>query len=164
MIHVGFTGTRFGMTFAQRRAVDEIVRLLATSAIGGRRAWTAHHGDCVGADSEFHDIAFAHGGRIIIHPGPTIDNSAGRDGDERLPALTHFARNRDIVAAADVMIATPKEQERQLRGGTWYTVDQSRKRDRALALVLPTQFDGVAILYSGAPWPTLMIGGEVAFT
>jgi hypothetical protein len=49
--HIGFTGTRHGMTPAQRHAVSQLIAELAAGA-----AFTAHHGDCVGADAEFHDL------------------------------------------------------------------------------------------------------------
>ena len=61
---IGFTGTRYGMTVAQRRTLRS---LLANGA--GREF---HHGDCVGADAEAHDIAVALGIEPVIHP-PVID-------------------------------------------------------------------------------------------
>lgn len=157
MIHVGFTGTRNGMSPAQLDCVVQIVtdlRLLDQL--------TAHHGDCVGADNEFHDIMTRFASAIVIHT--PVDNAnrafCERDsprGDNRysligLPAKTHLARNRDIVTESGVMIATPYESIHQTRGGTWYTVDYTRKMKKPLALVLRNQ--RVAhVEFSGASWP-----------
>jgi hypothetical protein len=52
---VGFTGTRKGMTPQQRVAFAELVITL--------RPTQAHHGDCVGADAEFH-----HGCKALVNP------------------------------------------------------------------------------------------------
>ena len=48
IIHIGFTGTRYGATDAQRRRVD----MLVAEIIGGdlELRVCAHHGDCIEAD------------------------------------------------------------------------------------------------------------------
>ncbi len=48
---VGFTGTRKGMTEFQK---TEVRRLLTEYMHG--RDMEAHHGDCIGADTDFHNI------------------------------------------------------------------------------------------------------------
>lgn len=120
---IGFTGTRFGMTAAQLATVRA---LLAEHAPNGG---TAHHGDCVGADAELHELARAAGLRVVIHPGPPDDlaHQAGCAGDERREPMTHMRRNRAIVDAADLVIAAPFEDEPQERGGTWKTIEMARK-------------------------------------
>ena len=151
-IHVGFTGTRHGMTPPQQRAVRIVLGLLRQCD-----ELTAHHGDCVGADAEFDAVARDIGARIIVHPGRSVRGGeesyrAFCRGDEILTPLGHFARNREIVAESDVMIATPYEATRQERGGTWYTIDRAERSGKPLAIVLPTR-DGVRVAYSGARWP-----------
>jgi hypothetical protein len=61
MIAIGFTGTRYGMTPDQRSA---IARLIAETA--GPEPFFAHHGDCIGADAEFHELCLAHPGAKIM--------------------------------------------------------------------------------------------------
>ncbi len=55
-----------------------------------------------------------------------------------LPPKTYFARNRDIVDAADLLIATPFNNFEEDRGGTWYTVNYARKRKKPIVIVWPT--------------------------
>jgi hypothetical protein len=134
-IHIGFTGTRFGMTEAQREAVHFLLCAL-------RPVEAAHHGDCVGADADFHDLVrgwLGPGVRIVTHPGPLTDvaHQAGCVGDERREPKPHMRRNADIVAESTVMIATPYEMTWQELGGTWRTLDMARKKKRPLAIVLP---------------------------
>lgn len=120
-LHVGFTGTRFGMTTEQFRAVR---RLIPTGP------FTAHHGDCVGADAEFHEICTGLA-TIEVHPGPISDLSAGCPGHVRHDPRSHMVRNAAIVAASQVMIAAPPQDDPQSRGGTWATIGMARRALRA---------------------------------
>jgi hypothetical protein len=130
---LGFTGTRHGMTAAQRAAVVELLDELAPAT-----GFVAHHGDCVGADAEFHDLCRERPSSfIVIHPGPITDleHQAHRVGDERREPLPHMRRNKNIVLASDVIIATPFEDLEQEYGGTWRTIGMARKAKRQLAIV-----------------------------
>lgn len=59
---VGFTGTREGMTAAQRLAFSKLIAELFVDEF--------HHGDCVGSDAEAHDaVVDLYGSdKITIHP------------------------------------------------------------------------------------------------
>lgn len=132
-LHIGFTGTRHGMTVAQHVAVARLVHRMA-----GGRLLIAHHGDCVGADAQFHSICRQNGARIIVHPGAPGPNQAECEGDERLAGKPNLERNVDIVAASQIMIAAPLQSMQPVRGGgTWYTVRRTRTLEIPLALVLP---------------------------
>lgn len=142
MIKFGYTGTRYGMTPSQKYACTLILKLgLELGPI------EVHHGDCVGGDADIHAIALTlkQAGapvRIVIHPPIDDKHRAWCTGaDEVRDPLTHFARNRAIVDETIALIAGPLEQERQPRGGTWYTYDYAIKRGRTVALVLRNQFD-----------------------
>lgn len=118
---VGFTGTRHGATPAQ---LDMLCRLL--KELG---ATELHHGDCVGADAEAHQIAKTLGLDVIIHPGPE-DNAALRAFCQGA-TLTHepkkhLERNRCIVECTDTLIGCPEEDAEQQYGGTWYTIRYAR--------------------------------------
>ena len=131
---LGFTGTRHGMTAAQKKAVTELVREV--------RPVEAHHGVCVGADADFHWIVRRElpGCRIIGHPGPdeAMQNDVVRDDCNELALpLTNFARNRVIVGAVDYMIGTPYKMIRETRGGTWYTISHAEKTDKPLSIIWP---------------------------
>ena len=153
MIHAGFTGTRHGMTAAQLDAVIDLMReLFKLDHV------TAHHGDCVGADAEFHDVVnrvsfeTSVPSFVVVHPPVDDSLRAFCVASEWRTPKNHFARNRDIVFDSDVMIGTPFEPVHQVRGGTWYTVDFAKKQRRPLALVLPAP-SGALIEFSGKTWP-----------
>lgn len=118
------------MTDAQRVAVAAILDEVGVTV--------AHHGDCIGADAEFHDLARARSGSlIVIHPGPATDaDHAGKTGDERREPMNHMKRNKTIVTESTVVIATPFEDVEQEFGGTWKTIGMARKAKRPLAIVM----------------------------
>lgn len=131
MKHIGFTGTRKGMTADQYCSVVEI--------LGQREpgVWFAHHGDCMGADSDFHRIAASLGAHVVGHI--PIDNAmrAFCQVTEFAHPKPYAARNADIVRESDVMIACPAESTEQQRGGTWMTIRMARKAGKPLAIVWP---------------------------
>lgn len=143
MIRVGYTGTRRGMNGAQIIVVGGLLSGLACGGLEG------HHGDCVGGDEEFHRLARARGARIVVHPPLGELFRAFVVGDENRPAFTHLARNRNIVAAVDVLIAAPYEQMHQPRGGTWYTYDRAMERGIPVALCLPS-----GLIMRSEGWPS----------
>ena len=140
MFTIGFTGTRHGMTETQ----FEVVQCLVQSAhIRHGTYIRGVHGDCLGADIQFHEICAFVGIPIILRPC-IIDKwraFLGTDEAVRLPeefdgrpriSKIHvpddpFCRNRRIVADSHVMIAAPITPSEQPRGGTWQTIRQSRK-------------------------------------
>jgi hypothetical protein len=126
----GFTGTRHGMTETQKRSLRDYI-----SGFKG----IFHHGDCIGSDSEAHDIADESGYGIIIHPPSDPTHRAWREVPRHMmrEEKSHFARNRDIVDDATSLIATPFESTEQPKGGTWYTVRYARKRGKPVVLILP---------------------------
>lgn len=131
-IVVGFTGTQVGMTNPQKEKVREVLLDVLMDSV------FAHHGDCIGADAEFHEICDVLGIPIILHPPTDPKKRAWCEGSTRvLLPRPYLERNRDIVKASTDMIATPKEFTEQLRSGTWSTVRYSRKCKRRLHLILP---------------------------
>lgn len=130
---LGFTGTRFGMSVLQKRVFQ--------LAVASKSIEEFHHGSCQGADVEAARIVreLHPSCRIVAHPGPDGDNHRELSGvdDLTLEPKTHFARNRDIVNATDLLLATPFQAERQSRGGTWYTVDFAEKFNREVGIIWP---------------------------
>lgn len=126
----GFTGTRHGMTDAQKSALREFMR-------GG--TGELHHGDCVGADSDAHDIADECGYAVVIHPPTDYKLRAWRSVPLHMMKMeqSHFARNRAIVNDTISLIATPFEAEPQSRGGTWYTINFARRMGKVVVLIRP---------------------------
>jgi len=53
-----------------------------------------------------------------------------------MSAKPYHDRNRDIVDACDVLIATPDGPQRR-HSGTWYTIDYARANRVAVVVCLP---------------------------
>ena len=134
MRHVGFTGTREGMTQKQKEMLHaELLRPTFADAF-------FHHGDCIGADAEAHDIAERLELRINIHPSDRIAGRALKKpnkGGNLWPPKPPLERNAIIVAAADVLIACPKQMQEVLRSGTWATVRYARKKGIEVTIIYP---------------------------
>lgn len=128
---VGFTGTRFGMTDQQKETV--------ASLLEGFDAVQVRHGDCVGADVDFHLIALSRGSEVLIHPpkNEKLRAFCHGKGVTVLPAHSYLKRDRDIVVGSDVLIACPKTMEEESKGGTWYTVGYARTKQKSYVIVWP---------------------------
>jgi len=141
-IKIGFTGTQSGMTLEQKKTVQRI--LLSFVEDENIFISEVHHGDCIGADENFHKIikAYDHflGIAIHIHPPIKAIKRAFCDGTVLHKEKSYLVRNHDIVDACNVMIATPGEREEQLRSGTWSTIRYAKKCDKALHIIYP---DGI---------------------
>jgi hypothetical protein len=130
-MRVGFTGTSRGMTEAQRLAVAAVLRGLTGVEAG-------HHGDCVGADAEFHALCAELHITVVIHPPADPKKRAWCQGSRLEPEKPHPDRNHDIVNATDILVAAPAEPAgERLRSGTWATVRYARKRGRPIVIVRP---------------------------
>lgn len=125
---VGFTGTRNGLTIKQ---YDKLKSLLSSMSVN-----EFHHGDCVGADAESHNIASDLSLPIIIHPPIKEDLRAFKKSDILRQPKSYFARNRDIVNESDTLIATPATAE-ETQGGTWYTINYAIKMHKSVIIINP---------------------------
>jgi hypothetical protein len=129
-MRIGFTGTRQGMTSAQKLAFLQILAMM--------KATVLVHGDCVGADADAHRTAHAVGMEVEIRPCNFLNMRAHCEGATKTyPVTTALARNRDIVDRCDAVIATPATAEEQSRGGTWYTIRYALKIKRPLFIIDP---------------------------
>jgi len=128
---VGFTGTRSGMTPQQKSLVREALR----------GADEAHHGDCIGADEQFHELARREGVDVVIHPPSDAKQRAWCQGAIRVEqAKPYLDRNKDIVQASTVLVGTPKElyEPQPGRGqGTWSTIRYARNRSVRRRVFMP---------------------------
>jgi len=126
---VGITGTRWGTTYQRRKTLDRLLEGVTE----------LHHGNCVGADEEAHTIAESRGIHVVMHPvrsdGLFV---AHKMADEVREAKGHLARNRDIVAECDKVIALPQHNREQYRSGTWYTIRHALRTMKPVTVVLPS--------------------------
>jgi len=133
MIKIGFTGTRDGMTPAQRVA---FLKFLQNLYAADEETVEFHHGDCQGADEDAHAL-LDYSIRVIGHPPNNPKLRAFCDCDELRVEKGYLARDYDIVDETDLLIAAPKTAEEQVRSGTWLTVRYAREQRRPVWLILP---------------------------
>lgn len=128
---IGFSGTRHGMTQKQRYTLERLLDDIVVEEF--------HHGDCIGADAQAHDVAEHAGFPIVIHP-PTIDRMRAfkRSGAIVLRPKSYALRNLDIVKSTDLLIAAPRLDHRTYRSGTWMTVGFAMDKLKQLIVIWPT--------------------------
>lgn len=127
---LGFTGTQMGLSKEQADALAALVAELRPAEV--------RHGDCVGADTEFHVVCGRLGIPIVIHPSSRqTKRSYNRNADNIMPAKDSLTRNRDIVDASDTVLACPSGMQEMLRSGTWSTVRYARKTGKRVIIVFP---------------------------
>lgn len=121
---VGFTGTQKGMS--QHQKEQFVLKLMEMNMT------QFHHGDCIGADSEAHDIVreFFPDVWIVGHIPDKDNKRAFKKCDEYRDPLPYLVRDRKIVDETDFLIGSPKSDEEVLRSGTWTTIRYSRKIDK----------------------------------
>lgn len=138
-LHVGFTGPRSGMTPYQRDRLR--ARLAELQAEHGEVVF--HYGQAVGADAVAGAIAHALGWRVVSHPSDRAAATAtvvpGAEVREPKPPLV---RNRDIVHESDVLLATPRTVEEELRSGTWATIRYALRVGVPVELIYPLPYHG----------------------
>lgn len=134
MIHIGFTGTRHGMTDLQKRSVENGLRTFLFRF----GPLMAHHGDCVGADEDFHEICRRLEIAVHLHPPAEDRWRAFVSVYDAIEPVKPFAmRNMAIVQASRYMLATPKSLPAEPRGqgGTWQTVRIAQRLEKPTIIV-----------------------------
>jgi hypothetical protein len=146
LIDLGFTGTRVGMTEAQRTTFRRFVRQFYGCF---------HEGDCIGSDFMAAEIVDDIGG-YFFHIHPPISqkwraNYIPKNSDYKMWEEKFFSeRDLDIVHESDVMVATPSGMREIRRGsGTWLTIRMARAELKPLALIFP---DGTIKYERWKPW------------
>lgn len=118
---VGFTGTRDGMTESQ---IDQLALMLVVFKSHENQF---HFGGSGRSDLRAREIAKSFGFAIHWHPcpgislaslGPLVEEATAEHWRQVFPPLV---RNRNIVAAVNVLIAAPNSDDEELRSGTWAT-------------------------------------------
>ena len=128
-IVIGFTGTRSGMSESQWWSFRKLLNESSTST-------TFVHGDCVGADSEAHDLAKSLDFYVIIYPCTLTTKRAFKKGDEEALPIPPLERNKRIVDRCDVLIAAPLTTDHEVRrSGTWATIRYARKVGKPIIIL-----------------------------
>jgi hypothetical protein len=126
---IGFSGTSKGMTPFQRQRVCELLKDLMPDFI--------RHGDCVGADTEFHQIACSLNIKTCIHPPDNDSKRAFNQSDCILPVKPYLNRNKDIVDMSNLLIATPETSKENLRSGTWFAIRYAKRSGKEVIICKP---------------------------
>ena len=131
---VGFTGTRKGMTHAQKSQLCVILSILANHT-----ANVFHQGGADGADLQAVELARHFKFDVTWHPAD------GHRGDAVLRAngtvdivhdeLPPLVRNYNIVRACDLLVAAPETDKEVLRSGTWATVRAARQMGKPVVML-----------------------------
>jgi hypothetical protein len=130
---LGITGTRTGMSDAQRKEFNDLLVFLKPDAL--------IDGCCVGVDEECFLLARNFKIKTIGRPGYSALTQENINEfrsiyqrDVMHMAKTHFSRNKDIVDESDIMIAIPYELGG--KGGTNYTIAYAIKMKKPLYIIL----------------------------
>jgi hypothetical protein len=133
---VGISGVRHPLNAAQRDLFRNLIAVFRPVDFGAEQGVMMHHGACTGADSEAHTAGCVYGFDITLHPASNTGQwhngylkPQGRG--VQLERHASYVRNRQIVAAADVLIVAPLYPEaypQSLRSGTWQTIRYARKK------------------------------------
>jgi hypothetical protein len=136
---IGFSGTREGMSFHQQSEfaiwVKENEEIITEF----------HHGMCVGADYEAHDIVrlAAPDVKIVGHPAFPEGHpmrAIGLDVNEVKSLVEPMVRNRHIADESDMMFFAPVFPETR-RSGTWATFRYARKRKYPVVMLARGTFE-----------------------
>lgn len=128
---IGVTGTRNGMNESQNIAVWKFLS-------GMYEECELHHGDCIGVDVQVAEMAEILKMKVVCHPPEKTELQAFFKGNtESREPKSHFARNRAIVDECDLLIVVPMDNEPQKLGGTWYTHDYAKKKNKPVKIFYP---------------------------
>jgi hypothetical protein len=101
----------------------------------------AHHGDCVGADAEFHGVMLREtAAEVVVHPPDNNYLRAFVDAGSRIRILqprNYRDRNVDIVDSTDLLLACPRTLNDPGRGGTWQTMRYAEKVKKPIKVLFP---------------------------
>lgn len=146
---LGMTGTRNPLSCEQLTWLQMMV---------STECDVLHHGACVNADEDSHDVAIRYGKGIVIHP-PTNERLmmprwkfTQRNDIQVMHPKPYNSRNLDIVNDSDRLIALPDGPYRR-GSGTWNTIGFAEAAGKRVTICYP---DGT--IDDRAPRPTMLAG------
>lgn len=130
-MNLGMTGSRNGISDAALCAFKEFLSCHKSKFA------MAHHGDCLGADKQFHDIIRSLDIMVTVHPPDNPKMRAYSKGDIVQVPYPYLKRNHNIVNACSVLVAFPGGRAETLRSGTWSTIRYARKEGKTIHIFYP---------------------------
>lgn len=121
------TGTRNGTT---KEALTSFRHWLAETQINISEA---HHGDCIGADTQFHEIMCEMAVHVFVHPCTLEKYRSFNTGGTISRPLNPTYRNKKMVDLCDLVVAFPEGPE-VVRSGTWSTIRYASKRNKSCVI------------------------------
>lgn len=130
---IGISGSRTGMINEAKELFDDYI-LNNQDNIG-----EIHHGDCIGVDSEVHEMISNNYQdiKIIIHPPIKNTCRAYCKSEYIKQEYDYLKRNHNIVDETDILIAFPPTKEEIRRSGTWSTIRYAKKKNKKLIIIYP---------------------------
>ena len=129
---LGFTGTRQGMSKNQKFLVNTIVEQVKHNY----KKVFALHGDCIGADEEFHEIVSKHGLISVSYPPINDSYRAFTVNKHEQTPMDYLERDRWIVHDTHLLIGCPYNTESVRGSGTWYTIGHAKKTRKDHTIIL----------------------------
>ena len=126
---IGMSGNRYGISDQAKATFQEFLDKHEISM--------AHHGDCLGADKEFHKIMELNGILVTIHPPEKSALRAYCQSAKIMPVLPYLKRNHNIIDACEIFVAFPSGKTEVLRSGTWSAIRYARRIKRSIYLFYP---------------------------
>ena len=134
-IKIGFTGNRMGLNLQQKEHITLILAKYTHIIVS--------HGDCVGSDTDFHNLCTAYREahvdktlKIHIYPPTNSTLRAYNTADVLMVEKPYLERNLDIINNSALLIACPiAKHKEELRSGTWSTIRQAKKRNIATIIL-----------------------------
>ena len=127
-----FTGTRKGLTPPQKASLEQVLRGLRAEGFT-----VAHNGSAIGADLEAALLCREIGFHIVAHPSSLRTATAEIPFDETFEPRDAKRRDRDMVRAAELLVACPVREEEDISSGTWYTIRYAQKRGLPIRFIWP---------------------------
>ena len=139
LIKYGFTGTRNGLNNTQKQNLIELFNNTLTnnkivSELEIELEIELHHGDCIGADQDIHEICETKSINVIIHPPIENKLRAFCKSKNICEELTYLQRNKKIVDDTNILIACPYSNQEQIRSGVWSTIRYARKKNKPIII------------------------------
>lgn len=156
---IGFTGTRDGMNDIQSKT---FVHLFTGFRKFDNKITELYLGDCIGADQQAGHIIFKHAKnpfKCYLLPSdiPPMQGHLEKSFPSciRIPEAPPLQRDEHLVDPIEVLFATPKESEKQVRSGTWYTIRYAKQHYKSIYIIYPdgkvTFIDTSGMVYDVTP-------------
>lgn len=124
--HLGFTGTRQGLSPYQKSTLVRLYSVLRPEVL--------HVGGAAGADLDATNLFPSP--KVEIYPS-NLEVVLPKNFSKIWPPKHPLDRNRDIVKASDALVACPKGNKEELRSGTWATVRYARIESLPIVIIFP---------------------------